>query len=63
MEKTIAWDWIAVILRKDYPVGQKKEGSKAYNPLLLFKSLRLQKWFHLSSDPELEGSINDRESF
>jgi len=63
MEETIAWDRIEAILRKGYPVGQKKEGNKAYNPLLLFKSLRLQKWFHLSSDPELEDSINDRESF
>ncbi|MDP6597181.1 MAG: transposase [Candidatus Poribacteria bacterium] len=63
MEETIAWDRIEAILRKGYPVGQKKEGNKAYNPLLLFKCFRLQKWFHLSSDPELEYSINDRESF
>jgi len=63
-QETIAWDRIEAILRKDYPVGQKKEGNKAYNPLLLFKCFRLQKWFHLSSDPELEDSIiNDRESF
>ena len=63
-QETIAWGRIEAILRKDYPVGQKKEGNKAYNPLLLFKGLRLQKWFHLSSDPELEDSIiNDRESF
>ena len=63
MEKAIAWDRIEAILMKDYPVGQKKEGNKAYNPLLLFKCLLLQKWFHISSDPELEDSINDRESF
>jgi hypothetical protein len=56
-------DRIEAILRKDYPVGQKKEGNKAYNPLLLFKCLRLQKWFHLSSAPELEGSINNPEPF
>ena len=48
---------------KDYPVGQKREGIKAYNPLLLFKCLLLQRWFRISSDPELEDSINDRESF
>jgi len=63
MEQTIAWDPIEAILMRDYPVGQKKEGNRAYNPLLLFKCLLLQKWFHISSDPELEDSINDRESF
>ena len=63
MKETIAWDRIEAILRKDYPVGQKKEGNKAYTPLLLFKCFRLQKWFHLSSGPELEDSINNRESF
>ncbi len=63
MEETIAWDRIEVILMKDYPVGQKKEGNKAYDPLILFKCLLLQKWFRISSDPELEDSINDRESF
>ena len=31
--------------------------------MLLFKCFRLQKWFHLSSGPELEDSINNRESF
>ncbi|MDP6596062.1 MAG: hypothetical protein QGI86_09310 [Candidatus Poribacteria bacterium] len=31
MKETIAWDRIEVILRKDYPVGQKKEGNKAHN--------------------------------
>jgi transposase, IS5 family len=41
----------------------RKEGNKAYHPLLLFKCLLLQKWFHISSDPELEDAINDRESF
>jgi transposase, IS5 family len=63
MEKAIAWDRIEAILMKDYPVGQKKEGDRVYNPLLLFKCLLLQKWFRISSDPELEDSINDRDSF
>ena len=63
MEKAIAWDQIEAILMKDYPVGQKKEGNKAYHPLLLFKCLLLQKWFRISSDPELEDAINDRDSF
>lgn len=48
---------------KDYPVGNKKEGNKAYPPLFLFKCLLLQKWFQIHSDPELENLINDRRSF
>ncbi len=63
LEKTILWDRIESILLKDYPVGQKKEGNRAYPPLLLFKCLLLQKWFRIKSDPELESQINDRESF
>ena len=63
MEKAIAWDKIESILLRDYPVGDKKEGNKAYSPLLLFKCLLIQKWFRIKSDPELESQINDRESF
>jgi transposase, IS5 family len=63
MEKTISWKRVESILLKDYPVGQKKEGNKAYPPLFLFKCLLLQKWFRIKSDPELESQINDRESF
>jgi IS5 family transposase len=48
---------------KDYPVGHKKEGNRAYSPLFLFKCLLLQKWFRIQSDPELESQINDRQSF
>ena len=63
MEKTISWKRVESILLKDYPVGQKKEGNKAYPPLFLFKCLLLQKWFQIKSDSELESQINDRESF
>ena len=63
LKKTILWDRIESILLKDYPVGQKKEGNRAYPPILLFKCLLLQKWFRIKSDPELESQINDRESF
>ncbi len=63
MEKAIAWDKVESILLRDYPVGDKKEGNKAYSPLLLFKCLLIQKWFRIKSDPELESHINDRESF
>ena len=63
MEKAINWDKIESILLKDYPVGDKKEGNKAYPPLMLFKCLLIQKWFRIKSDPELESQINDRDSF
>ena len=63
MEKAIIWDKIESILLKDYPVGDKKEGNKAYPPLMLYKCLLIQKWFRIKSDPELESQINDRDSF
>ncbi len=63
LDKIISWDKIEIILLDEYPVGHKKEGNAAYSPLLLFKCLLLQKWFRISSDPELENMINDRESF
>lgn len=63
LDKTITWDKIESILLRDYPVGDKKEGNKAYPPLLLFKCLLIQKWFRIKSDPELESQINDRKSF
>ncbi|MBF0235721.1 MAG: transposase [Desulfamplus sp.] len=63
MEKAIEWEKIESILLKDYPVGYKKEGNKAYSQVFLFKCLLIQKWFRIKSDPELENMINDRESF
>jgi IS5 family transposase len=46
-----------------YTIGTSGEGADAYPPLLLFKCMPLQKWFHIDSDPELENQINDRWSF
>ena len=63
LDKAISWGKIEAALLRDYPVGQKKEGNKAYSPLFLFKCLLLQKWYQIKSDPELESQINDRESF
>ncbi len=63
LEKAILWGRIKSILLKDYPVGQKKEGNRAYPPIFLFKCLLLQKWFQIKSDPELESQINDCQSF
>ena len=60
---SIDWNSIEAVLMGHYQVGTNKEGAEAYPPLLLFKCLLLQKWFHIDSDPELESQINDRISF
>lgn len=51
LQNAISWGRIESILMKDYPVGNKKEGNKAYLPVFLFKCLLLQKWFQIHSDP------------
>lgn len=63
IDKSINWSRIESILLSHYAVGTSAEGADAYPPLLLFKCLMLQKWFHINSDPELENQINDRLSF
>ena len=65
--KSIDWPSIESVLMGHYQVGTSKEGADAYPPLLLFKCLLLQKWFHpstifrtygvnIDSDPELEST-------
>jgi IS5 family transposase len=63
IKNSIGWTNIESILMGHYVVGTSSEGADAYPPLLLFKCLMLQKWFHIDSDPELENQINDRTSF
>ena len=63
LNQSIVWDRVNTILLSHYTVGTSSEGADAYPPLLLYKSLLLQKWFHIDSDPELENQINDRLSF
>jgi len=63
IDKAINWSRVESILLSHYAVGTSSEGADAYPPLLLFKCLLLQKWFHINSDPELENQINDRLSF
>ena len=63
LNQSIDWDRINTILLSHYTVGTASEGAAAYPPLLLYKCLLLQKWFHIDSDPELENQINDRLSF
>jgi len=63
LNQSIDWNRINTILLSHYAVGTSSEGADAYPPLLLYKCLLLQKWFHIDSDPELENQINDRLSF
>jgi len=63
LKRSIDWERINTILLNHYTVGTAGEGADAYPPLLLYKCLLLQKWFHIDSDPELENQINDRLSF
>jgi IS5 family transposase len=63
LDKAIDWSRVDAILMNHYTIGTSDEGADAYPPLLLFKCLLLQKWFHIDSDPELENQINDRWSF
>jgi len=60
---SIDWNKVEQVLINHYTVGTSSEGADAYPPLVLFKCLMLQKWFHIDSDPELESQINDRISF
>jgi len=63
INKVVKWKNIDALLREYYQVGTSQEGADAYPPLMLLKSLLLQKWFRIPSDPELENQINDRISF
>ena len=63
IREAIDWTTIESILMSHYQVGKSNEGADAYPPVILFKSLLLQKWFRINSDPELESQINDRVSF
>jgi len=63
INKVVKWRNIEALLMEHYEVGKSEEGADAYPPLMLLKSMLLQKWFHIPSDPELENQINDRISF
>jgi IS5 family transposase len=63
LDKAINWKKIESILLSHYIPGTSSEGAGAYHPMLLYKCLLLQKWFRISSDPELENQINDSLSF
>lgn len=45
INEVIKWNNIEAVLREHYEVGTSKEGADAYPPLMLLKSMLLQKWF------------------
>lgn len=63
IDSNIDWEPIESMITSRYPVGHSIYGNKAYPPLTLLKALLVQKWFGITSDPELENQINDRISF
>ena len=63
LKQAIDWNPNNSILLSHYTVGTSSEGVDAHPPLLLYKGLLLQKWFHIDSGPHLENQINDRLSF
>lgn len=58
MDKLIDWDSIEKELKKIYKSGKKERGTKAYNPLLLFKMQLISIWYDLS-DVATEDMVND----
>lgn len=53
-------DWVPIEkeLKKVYKKGLKSRGTKAYNPLLLFKMQLISIWYNLS-DVQTEAMVND----
>ena len=54
----IDWKPIEKELKKVYKRGLKERGTKAYNPLLLFKMQLISVWYDLS-DVQTEIMVND----
>ena len=53
IDSRIDWEPIDTHITEYYPVGESIYGKRAYPPLMLLKALLLQKWFGITSDPEL----------
>ena len=58
VNQLIAWHPIEKELKKVYKSGKKERGTKAYNPLLLFKMQLISIWYNLS-DVQTEAMVND----
>ena len=62
IDEVVKWKNIKAQLLEHYEVGKSEEGADAYSPLMLLKSMLLQKWFYIPSDPELENQTCPVES-
>ena len=58
VDQLIDWQPIEKELKKIYKSGKKERGTKAYNPLLLFKMQLISVWYNLS-DVQTEAMVND----
>lgn len=58
VNQLIDWRPIEKELKKVYRSGKKERGTKAYNPLLLFKMQLISIWYNLS-DVQTEAMVND----
>ena len=59
LARDVKWYRFEKLLGRLKPEGA---GRPPFDPLLMFKALLLQQWYHLS-DAELEEALNDRMSF
>lgn len=59
VDEAVDWGPIETMLSQ---VRNAKTGRPGYSPLLMFKTLLLQRWYDLS-DPAAEDALNDRKSF
>ena len=62
LNKVIDWEYFRSTIEKIHPKKMVASGPKAYDPLLMFKILILQRYYNLS-DAQIEYQILDRLSF
>ena len=53
IEKIVNCRDVEALLLEHYETGASKEGADAYPAFMLLNALLLQKWFRITSDPEL----------
>lgn len=58
INKSVDWDKLRKTITKRYKKNKNAIGNPAYDPILLFKILLLEEWYHLS-DYQAEERIND----
>lgn len=58
IKECVDWEWLRKTIRKGYKKNKNATGNPAYDPIVLFKILLLEKWYKLS-DYQAEERIND----